>query len=196
MTVTVKAMGVPLRGVEVLSVAGAKVVGATHTDGDGMCEIDSSATSIAARFTEPFLGVVVRPVTAGGADIDIDRSQIVRIAGSVHVPDGVTFDWVDVKLTPRVELPPVVVLYDPDGLREAFWIRRYTQASFEVRVLNGVWEVRAGREIDGGISASAAKNLQLASVDCGDQHPAAKFMGFEVTIAGDSKLDLRLTVTR
>jgi hypothetical protein len=195
MTVVVKAMGVPLRGVEVLSVIGTKVVGTTRSDGDGKCEVEAGATSIAARFTDPFLGVVVRPVVDGGAEIDLDRADIVRIAGTVHVPDGATFDWVDIKLTPRVELPPTVVLRDDDGLREAYWIRRYTQASFEIRVLKGLWEVRASREIDGGLSVRGPKNLQLGSVDCDGQQPAAKFMGFEVQIQSDAKLELQMTVT-
>ena len=192
MSAVIKVMGVPVRGVDVLSIAGTKVVGSATSAADGTCAIEAGATSIAARFTEPFLGVVVHAVTDGNAEIDIDRAQIVKVACTVRVPDGATFDWVDFKLTPRVELPPVVVLHDAEGLREAYWIRRYTQPTFEVRVLAGRWEARAGREIDGGVSVQGSKNLQLGSVDCDGQRPAAKFMGFEVEIDHDVKLALQM----
>jgi hypothetical protein len=187
-------MGVPLRGVEILGVEGTKVVGSTRSDVDGRFELADAAFAV-ARFTEPFLGALVRPIANGAVELDVERDQIVRLVGTVTTPSEVTFDWVDVKLTPRVELPPVVVLWEPEGLREAMWIRRYVQPNFEVRVLKGMWEIRGGREIDGPLSVTRT-NLVLGSVTCNGVSPAPRFAGFEVEISDDANLAMQMALQR
>lgn len=123
----VTALGVPVRDVEVLAVAGSTVLASAVTDRDGRYEFGAldRVGRVVARFVEPFIGVVARPAAA--ADIALERADIVRLVGTLEVPPGVTFDWADIKLTPRGDVPPVVTLRDPDGLREAYWIQRVVE---------------------------------------------------------------------
>jgi hypothetical protein len=103
------------------------------------------------------------------------------------------YDRFDLKLTPRVEVPPVVVLHEADGLREAYWSRRFVQSTFEVRVLRGTWEVRAGREIDGPLSVSPQPNLLIDALVLEDgTRPPPRFGGFEASITHDTSLTVQL----
>src|SRR6185436_1742598 len=146
----VVALGVPVRDVEILAVAGSTVVATAVTDRDGHYRFDTGAFDrVVARFLEPFVGVVARPAGPGIAiDISVDRADIVRLTGALQPPSGVAFDWADVKLTPRGDVPPVVTLKEPDGLREAYWIRRVVEPTFSVRLLRGAWDLRVHRIVD------------------------------------------------
>lgn len=189
----VVALGVPVRDVEVLAVAGSTVLAATVTDRDGgycfgaLDRVDR----VVARFTEPFIGVVARPATAD--DITVERADIVRLVGVLEVPPGVAFDWADVKLTPRGEVPPVVTLKDPDGLREAYWIRRVVEPGFQVRVLRGTWDLRVHRIVDGPLSSSPPVNLGAAAVILPDgSRPPQRLGGFECSVERDLSITVEL----
>lgn len=199
----VQAFGVPLRGVEVLAVAGSKVAAVTVTDDQGRYELPDpqgdrgsheriDPDRVVARFYEPFVGVLV--AAAGPAvDFEVALADVIHLKGTFQAPADVTFDWVDLKLTPRVEVPPVVVLHEPEGLREAYWSRRFIQPTFSVRVLKGTWEVRAGREVDGPLTVKPQHNLVMAALVLEDgTRPEARFGGFEASFTRDSSMSVEL----
>lgn len=189
-------MGVPMRGVQVLCTTRSKVLTATVTDADGRFQAPAEGVEfVVARFTEPFLGCVARAVGAAAepVSISIDRAEIVKLSAHFELPSDVPFDWVDLKLTPRIEVPPVVVLWEPNGLREAFWVRRVIQPTFEVRVLRGTWELRAGREIDAPMAVVRPVNLGVAQLTLEDgAAPAARFGGYEFEIADEVTVTVAL----
>lgn len=191
----VTALGVPVRDVEVLAVAGSTVLASAVTDRDGRYEFGAldRVGRVVARFVEPFIGVVARPAAA--ADIALERADIVRLVGTLEVPPGVTFDWADIKLTPRGDVPPVVTLRDPDGLREAYWIQRVVEPRFQVRVIRGTWDLRVHRIVDGPLSASPPVNLGTAAVILPDgSRPPQRLGGFEVPVERDLLVKVELRV--
>jgi hypothetical protein len=195
----VTVLGVPSRGVEILGVAGSRVVGSVTTDKDGQFVVKGAGLDhVVARFVEPFVGCVSRPAPRPGEilALSIERADIVKLSGTFLPPVGVALDWVDLKLTPRIEAPPTIVLSDSGGLREAYWIRRLVQPSFEVRVLRGTWELRAGREIEAPMAVSRPVNLGIKRVTLEDGRcPAPRFLGFEFDVAGDLSVSIELDVS-
>ncbi|NJM91259.1 MAG: hypothetical protein HC863_03160 [Myxococcales bacterium] len=193
---TVTVLGVPMRGVQILCATRSKVLASTMTDQDGQFRaVAAGAEFVVARFTEPFVGCVAQPVSEVGASVEIsvERADIVRLSGHFELPAEVAFDWADLKLTPRLDVPPVVVLWELEGLREAFWSRRMVQPTFEVRVLRGTWELRAAREIDAPMALSRPVNLGVAQVTLEDgSAPAPRFGGYEFVIAEETSVTVSL----
>jgi hypothetical protein len=188
----VVALGVPVRDVEVLGVAGSTVVATAATDRDGNFRLDPAkpVDRVVARFLEPFVGVVARP---SGADIAVDRADIVRLTGTLEPPPGVAFDWADLKLTPRGDISPMITLHDPDGLREAYWIRRIVEPRFQLRVLRGSWDLRVHRIVDGPLTATPRVNLGAAAVVLPDgSRPAMRLGGFEFAVDRDLAVTVSL----
>jgi hypothetical protein len=67
------------------------------------------------------------------------------------------------------------------------------QPTFEVRVLRGTWELRAGREIDAPMALSRPVNLGVAHVTLEDgRAPAPRFGGYEVAIAEETAVTVSL----
>jgi hypothetical protein len=192
----VVALGVPVRDVEVLAVAGQAVVATAVTDRDGNYRLDAArpVDRVVARFLEPFIGVAARPAGADiAADIVIDRADIVRLTGTLQPPAGIAFDWVDLKLTPRGEISPMVILHDPEGLREAYWIRRLVEPRFQLRVLRGTWDLRVHRIVDGPLTATPRVNLGTAAVILPDgSRPAMRLGGFEFAVDHDLVVTVEL----
>jgi hypothetical protein len=189
----VVALGVPVRDVEVLAVAGSTVLATTVTDRDGCYAFGAlgHVERVVARFVEPFIGVVGRSGTT--PDITLEHADIVRLVGRLAVPPGVTFDWADIKLTPRGDVPPVVTLKDPDGLREAYWIRRLVEPGFQIRVIRGAWDLRAHRIVDGPLSTSPPVNLGTAAVILPDGSRAPlRLGGFEFLVEHDLSVTVEL----
>jgi hypothetical protein len=193
-------MGVAQRDVEVLGVAGTKVRQVARTDGDGQFRFDDAIDRVVARFAEPFLGVVHRPAPDGAPiDIDVARDAIVRLTITIAPPAGVVFDWVDVKLTPRLDdLPPVVVLAAgvESGLHEALWLRRITEPRTTLRVLRGAWDLRAQRWVDGPLLAPR-NNQTAAQVTLATGVLAAEQLGgFSIPVGDDTTVTLQLRTLR
>jgi hypothetical protein len=198
----ITAMSVPQRGTEVLLVAGTQVRHVTHTDADGRFSVADAGDvdRVVARFVEPFVGVVHQAVGAGPVEIDIGRDAIVRLAIEVAPPDGIPFDWVDVKLTPRfADLPPVVVLAagTGSGLHEVLWARRITEPRLSLRVLRGSWELRAERTVEGPLTRTPPIQLTAGQVVLPDGAPAPeKFGGFSIPVDRDTAVTLQLRALR
>ncbi|MEZ4361950.1 MAG: hypothetical protein R3B48_17300 [Kofleriaceae bacterium] len=149
------------------------------------------------RLTAP-LGVVAAqpPKSCRGAfEVAIDASRVATLRGALLAPSGVTLDWVDVKLTPRVpEIDPTLVLADGPNpnLREALSVSRQTKAAFELPVLTGTWWLAADRTIDAPVGTKTG-NLRLESVtSSGSGAPRAEFGGYTLEIAADT--DVKLTL--
>jgi hypothetical protein len=111
--------------------------------------VGAGATAL-VRIDAPVFGVVEVP--AGRAiDVDVSAAQLATIRGTIAVPTGVAFDWVDLHLTPRPgTLAPRLVLADGTGaaMRSTFATRRLTEPAFTAEVIVGTWEVRLDREVD------------------------------------------------
>jgi hypothetical protein len=198
----VTAMSVPQRGIEVLLVAGTRVRHVARTDADGRFSVDDAdgVDRVVARFAEPFIGVVHQAVAAGPVEIDVGREAIARLEIEVAPPDGIPFDWVDIKLTPRfADLPPVVVLAagTGSGLHEALWARRITDPRLGVRVLLGTWELRAARTVEGPLTRTPPINLTAGQVVLPDGASAPEqFRGFSIAVHGDMAVKLQLRPLR
>ena len=184
-----------------LASAGSTVVAKAVTDRDGRYSMDADrADRAVARFLEPFVGVIGRSIDGAVAgegdatvDFSVERADIVKLTGKLVAPEGVAFDWADVKLLPRNDVPLVIALKEPDGLREAYWIRRVVQPSFEVRVLRGVWDLRVHRIVDAPLALSPQVNLGTAAVVLADgTRPPIKLGGFEFSVDGDTAVTVEL----
>jgi hypothetical protein len=198
----ITAMSVPQSGIEVLLVAGTRVRHVVHSDADGRFSIDDAGDvdRVVARFAEPFVGVVHRAVAGGPVEIDVGREAIARLEIDVAPPDGIAFDWLDVKLTPRfADLPPVVVLAagTGSGLHEALWARRITEPRIGLRVLRGTWDLRAERTVDGPLMRTPPINLTAGQVVLPDGTPAPEqFRGFQIAVDRDTAVTLQLRPLR
>lgn len=195
-------MSVPQPGNEVLLVAGTRVVHVVRTDADGRFSVAEvgDVDRVVARFAEPFVGVVHRAVAAGPVEIDVGRESIARLDIEVVSPDGIPFDWLDVKLTPRfADLPPVVVLAAGTGagLHEALWARRITAPRLSLRVLRGTWELRADRTVEGPLTRTPPINLTAGQVVLPDGAAAPEqFRGFSIAVDHDTAVKLQLRPLR
>ena len=196
---TITVMGVPARGVEVYAVRGGKVVAVAHSDPEGRFAVDVDAEQVLARFVEPAVGVrAATPGADGAVQIAVERADIVRLTGTLATPAGVTIDWIDLWLTPRLpEVAPriVVAVGTENAQRPCYWARRLTGAGFELRLLRGTWAMWLVREEDGGLTAEPplALTLDTLLLPNGDE-AEAHFGGRQFALDRDLQVTARVRV--
>lgn len=195
-TARVRVRGAPAHG-DVLWIADQAVVAAAPLGADGSCAIPPTAAGAAAlvRIDAPVVGVVEVP--AGRAiDVDVGAGQLATIRGTIAVPAGVTFDWADLHLTPRLaDLAPRLVLADgtSPSMRGTFATRRLTEPAFAAEVIVGTWEVRLDREVDAPLGAAEVALATGAVTAAGGLALVENHGGWQVPVAGDVALTITLT---
>jgi hypothetical protein len=199
----VTVMGNPQQDAEILAVSGNKVLAVARTDRDGRYELpgEPAADRVVARFAEPFLGIVHRPVAGGGpTDLAIEAADIVRFGITIVPAEGSVFDWVDVKLTPQLpDLSPVIALAagTTTSLHEVLWSRRVTDPKVAVRLLRGTWDLRARHFIDGPLRANPLPAFTAGRVELSSGGEAAEHLGgFLVDVTTDTQVRLQLRPLR
>lgn len=194
--------GKPVTAAEVLVVVGGKVVAtAAAVPSYQLPPIaDCAKASLVIRLSEPVIGVWPSSLVSGCQgthDIDVPSSQVVELRGMIELPPGGAFDWVELKLTPRLAaVTPAVVLSEgtSSDLREALVVRRLSRPEFDLRVLAGTWALRADRFVDGPVGARA-QNLVLdrLKVTAGAAAASAPRRGaVDLELTADSSLELVL----
>ena len=192
--------GQPVTAAEVLAVVDGKVVAAAPATPSYQLPAiaDCARASLIVRLSEPVLGVVPAAARCSGTvDVDVPARQVIELTGAIKLPDGVAFDWVELKLTPRLlAVPPTVVLAEgtsPD-LREALAVRKLTRPAFALRVVAGSWTVRADRFVDAPPPAGAG-NLVLDDVKLtGGTAGKPQRGSVDVELPSSSTLELALRV--
>lgn len=194
--------GKPVTAAEILVVVGGKVVATAPAAPAYVLPpiADCARASLVIRLSEPVIGVLPSSLASGcgGAhDIDVPSSQVVELRGVIELPSGQAFDWVELKLTPRLAaVAPTVLLAEgtSSDLREALVVRKLSRPEFDLRVLAGTWTLRADRFVDGPTGARA-QNLALdqLKVTSGAAAAAAPQRGaVDLTLMADSSLELVL----
>jgi hypothetical protein len=155
-----------------------------------------AATRAVVRLESPAVGVRVVPIANRTApSVTIAAADIVRLRGTVELPAGATFDWVELAVTPvSDEVPPVVVLWaDAQGsLRGALIQRKLTTRTFELAVLRGSHRINVLRVVDGP-KGSTGPAFGLENVQLDKTTTPATLAGATVKInaAGDARFVLR-----
>jgi hypothetical protein len=192
----VRVRGAPAHG-DVVWIGEERVVAIAPLAADGTCAVPAAgaaATAVLVRIDAPVLGVV--EVAAGRAiDVDLGAPQLATIRGSIAVPAGVAFDWVDLHLTPRLTtLAPRLVLAEGTGrsMRGAFVTRRLTDLAFAAEVVAGTWEVRVDREVDAPLGGSEVMLETAGVVAARGAALIENHGGWQAPITGDVALTVTL----
>lgn len=194
--------GKPVTAAEVLVVVGGKVVATAAAAPSYQLPpiAECAKASLVIRMSEPVIGVWPSPLASGCQgthDIDVPSSQVVELHGVIELPPGGAFDWVELKLTPRVAaVAPALVLAEgtSSDLREALVVRRLVRPEFDLRVLAGTWRLRADRFVDGP-PGPRVRNLVLdhLKVTAGHAVASAPQRGaVDLELTADSSLELML----
>ncbi len=195
-TARVRVRGAAAHG-DVLWIADQAVVATAPLAADGTCGVPAVGAGATAlvRIDAPVFGVVEVP--AGRAiDVDVSAAQLATIRGTIAVPTGVAFDWVDLHLTPRPgTLAPRLVLADGTGaaMRSTFATRRLTEPAFTAEVIVGTWEVRLDREVDAPLGSGEVTLATGAVTAAGGPALVENHGGWQVPVAGDVALTITLT---
>jgi hypothetical protein len=186
--------GRPLRDAEILRIDGVTPTALVRTDATGHYELgDAVGERVVLRVCTPIVGVWVADGQA--ADWQITRAELVSIRLDVRVPEGITFDWLDVKLTPRRdEVPPRVILATGlmPGLAEGMYAVRINEPHLELTVRPGLYDVRAHRIIYDVPKGKDPRNLIADTMVTDGPTATPKFGGFEVELGPARKLAVSL----
>lgn len=194
--------GEPVTAAEVLIVVDGKVVSAAPASPSYQLPAVAACAkaSLVVRLSEPVIGVWPSPLASGcgGAhDIDIPSRQVVELRGAIQLPAGTAFDWVELKLTPKLPgVPPAVVLAEgtSSDLREALAVRKLTRPAFDLRLIAGTWAVRADRFVDAPPGARPPTLvLDHVEVTGGAARPATRG-GVDLPVTASSSVELVLRV--
>jgi len=119
----------------------------------------------------------------------------VPIHVDIHAPEGIPFDWLDLKLTPRrPEVPPRVILATgvAPATSEGMYANRLVAPVLDLRVRPGLYDLRAHRVVEDVGKRSGPVNL-IADRVMTDGPPATpKYGGFEVELGPVTRLTIGL----
>jgi len=189
--------GQPVTAAEVAEVVDGKVVAvAPAAPSYRLAAIASCEhATLVVRLSEPVLGVISVPARCGGTqDLDVPADKLAELTGTIKIPEGAAFDWVELKLTPRLAgVSPTVLLAEgtSPSLREALAVRKLTSPRFEQRVVAGSWIVRADRFVDGPPPAGAG-NLVLDDATLGGKPIKPQRGSAELELFGKASVELSL----
>jgi hypothetical protein len=189
--------GQPVTAAEVAEVIDGKVVAVAPAAPTYHLAAIASCTraTLVVRLSEPVLGAISAPARCGGTlDLDVPADKVVDLTGTIKLPEGAQFDWVELKLTPKLAaVSPTVLLAEgtSPSLREALAVRKLTSATFEQRVVTGSWIIRADRFVDGPPTASAG-NLVLDDVKLGDKAVKPQRGSADLELTGKTTVELML----
>jgi hypothetical protein len=190
--------GRPLRDAEVLRIDGVTPTALVRSDANGRYTLpESPGDRLVVRVRTPIVGVWI--ADAATEKFELQRSELVRVRLDFRVPEGVTFDWLDVKLTPRrEEVPPRVILatgVEP-GLAEGMYGVRITEPHLELELRPGLYDLRAHRVIYDTPKGAPMTSLMADTVVTDGPTAVPKFGGFEVELGAARKLAVALRLMR
>jgi hypothetical protein len=184
----------PIRGADVLRIDGVTPTALVHTDATGAYELpDSKGDRVVVRVRSPIVGAWI--ADAATTDFKLSRDELVRVEFDFRLPEGASFDWLDVMLTPRrEEAPPRVILaagVEP-GLSESMYAIRINEPRLVVEVRAGLYDLRAHRVIYDAPKDVDSKNLMADHVVTDGPPAVPRFGGFEVELGQAKKLAIAL----
>ena len=186
--------GRPLRDAEILRIDGVTPTALVRSDANGRYELgDMPGDRVVLRVRTPFIGVWIAEGKA--ADWQITRAELVPIRIDFRMPEGLTFDWLDVKLTPRRdEVPPRVLLATgvTPGLAEGMHAVRINEPHLDLVVRPGLYDLRAHRIIADVPKGQDPKNLKADTMVTDGPTAIPKFGGFEVELGPVRKIAVSL----
>jgi hypothetical protein len=191
--------GEPVRAAEVALLEGERVLATADAAAEYSIQVPAGAkpTRLLVRLYEPVAGaIVVVAATGRPTNVDVPASKIAELSGDVHLPSGTTADGAQLALTPRLaEVTPLAMLTAGTGpsTRPALVTHPLTATHFSQRVVEGTWQIRIDRMVDGPLG-STPPNLTLDKLTANGAPPGDAPGGPTLTVDRDLHVDATMKI--